>query len=216
MSLFLNTVSLGSMGRVEKVMTSANEDLKKIRFAVNRISAKLFSEQSESSVLTTYSDDDKAVWKRLRKELVAEGCSSSVIEQNMDTIKAYVRELCERGLFDEVDVGPNIGKNNQLKNFPENYYPERPVDTSWIGRQGDLLKRPALDRSPNLWFTPPKPRRTRTNLNVEDTLSKNSIRVIRPYPFRNSFEDLRCLCCPPPPIPSGFPPVPFRPEDYKC
>ncbi|KAL9039627.1 MAG: hypothetical protein Q9214_004799, partial [Letrouitia sp. 1 TL-2023] len=145
MSLFLNMLSLGSIGRVEKEMTSANEDLKKIRFAVNRIGAHLLSGHSEGSVLTTYSDDDKAIWKRLRKELIAEGCSSSVIEKNMDTIKAYVRELCERGLLDEVDAGPNNGKKSRSKDFAEEYNPYRKY------REEDFLIRQALDRSPIRW-----------------------------------------------------------------
>lgn len=135
----------------------------------------------------------------------------------MDTIKAYVRELCERGLFDEVDVGPSIGKSSQLKNFPKDYYPKRPVDTSAISRPDNLLKRPALGQRRKRFV------RTYTNLNFEDAFPKNSLRNVPPTPRRNSsFEDLKYMSFPPSPIffeglgHTFFPPLPYPLEDYKC
>ena len=104
LSLFLNMVSMGSMGVVEKHMYEAGGDLKEIRRAVNGITAHLMSSANkEGSVLTDYADDDKAVWRAFRRELVKEGFSSDVIREHKDTIQAYVIELGSRGILDNED-----------------------------------------------------------------------------------------------------------------
>lgn len=103
-SLFLNMISMGSIGRVEKRMDEAGGDLREIRLAVNGITAHLLAgKDRESSVLTNYTEDDKSVWKAFRRELVAEGFSSSIIHQHKRLIKAYIQELASRGLLDEQD-----------------------------------------------------------------------------------------------------------------
>jgi len=56
-----------------------------------------------TQVLTTYADDDRAVWKEFRRELVTDGFSSSTIRKYKGLIKAYIKELAERGLLDEDD-----------------------------------------------------------------------------------------------------------------
>ena len=105
LSLFLNMVSMGSMGIVEKQMYEARGDLKDIRRAVNGITAQFMSGASkEGSVLTDYAGDDKAVWREFRRELVKEGFSSDVIQEHKDTIKAYVQELGSRGILDDEDL----------------------------------------------------------------------------------------------------------------
>lgn len=105
LSLFLNMVSIGSMGVVEKQMYEAGGDLKDIRRAVNGITAQLMSgANKEGSVLTDYADDDKAVWRAFRRELVKEGFLSAVIREHKDTIRAYVKELGSRGILDDEDL----------------------------------------------------------------------------------------------------------------
>ena len=105
LSLFLNMVSMGSMGMVEKQMYEAGGDLKDIRRAVNGITAHLVSgANKEGSVLTDYADDDKAVWRAFRRELVKRGFSSDVIVEHKDTIQAYVQELGSRGILDDRDL----------------------------------------------------------------------------------------------------------------
>lgn len=105
LSLFLNMISIGSVGRVEKRMEEAGGDLREIKLAVNGITAHLLAgSKREGSVLTAYADDDKAVWKEFRRELVSEGFSSATIHKHKDLIKAYVRELASRGLLDERDT----------------------------------------------------------------------------------------------------------------
>ena len=108
MSLFLNMVSMGTMGRVERQMNNTGGDLKEIKAAVNGITAHLMSSSNrhEGSVLTAHADDDRAVWKEFRRELLEDGFSSSVIRKHKRLIKAYIEELGSRGLFDEED--PNM------------------------------------------------------------------------------------------------------------
>ena len=38
--------------------------------------------QTNGSIMTNYDDDDKEVWKQFRRELVAEGFSSDVLQQH--------------------------------------------------------------------------------------------------------------------------------------
>lgn len=94
LSLFVNMVSMGSIGRVEQQTESAGGDIRAIRVAINGIMAHLLSASNrEGSVPTTYADDDKAVWKEFRKELIEEGFSSSIMRKHKLLIKAYIKEL---------------------------------------------------------------------------------------------------------------------------
>ena len=104
MSSLLNMISIGTMGSVEKQMNDAGGDLKEIKEAVNGITAHLIAkDRSEGSVLTAYPEDDKAIWKELRRELIGDGFSSSVIAKHKHLIKAYIGELGARGILDDVD-----------------------------------------------------------------------------------------------------------------
>lgn len=104
LTLFMNMVSTGTMGRVEKKMDDAGGDLTEIRIAVNGITAHLMAKgQQKGSVFTTYADDDKAVCREFRRELNQEGFSSSVIHDHKKIIKAYIKELASRGVLDDID-----------------------------------------------------------------------------------------------------------------
>ena len=106
LSLFLNVVSTGSIGSVERQMEKAGGDIEEIRIAVNGIRARLSLIGNRDSILTTYEDDDKAVWKEFWKELYEEGLSSAIIEQHQPLIKDYIRELANGGLlYDETSRG---------------------------------------------------------------------------------------------------------------
>ena len=102
-SLFLNMLNLGSAGRVEHEMTQAGGELRDIRLAVNGITAYLMTGGREGSVLTEYANDERAVWKQFRRELIADGFTSSTIRKHKQVIMAYVKELGSRGLLDETD-----------------------------------------------------------------------------------------------------------------
>ena len=103
-ALFLNMVSNSSAGRVERQLDSAGGELREIRIAVNKITAQMIaSAHDDGTVLTVYSDDDTAVWKGFRRELIEDGFRSSVIEQHKGIIQAYVKELGSRGVLDEMN-----------------------------------------------------------------------------------------------------------------
>ncbi|KAL8797398.1 MAG: hypothetical protein Q9195_000553 [Heterodermia aff. obscurata] len=112
-SLFLNMLSMGSAGRVEREMTQAGGELRDIRLAVNGITAYLMSGGPEGSVLTAYANDEKAVWKEFRRELVADGFTSSTIRKHKQVIMAYVKELGSRGLLDEIDHNESAERENE-------------------------------------------------------------------------------------------------------
>lgn len=111
LSLYMNMVAAGSMGRIEKQMEEAGGDLKELKGAVNTITAKLMAgSNKEGSVLTSYADDDKAVWKEFRRELVSSGFASSFLHRNKQMIKDYFEELGRRGLLDENNTEDNIDR----------------------------------------------------------------------------------------------------------
>lgn len=103
-ALFLNMISNGTVGRVEEQMRIAGGELQEIRLAVNEITALLTaSTHHDGSVLTAYLDDDTAVWREFRRELIRDEFSSSVIEEYKEFIQEYVMELGSRGVLDEQD-----------------------------------------------------------------------------------------------------------------
>ena len=60
-SLYLNMISIGTMGSVEKQMNASGGDIRDIKQAVNGITAHLIAQDhTRGSVLTAYPDDDKA------------------------------------------------------------------------------------------------------------------------------------------------------------
>lgn len=100
-TLYLNLVSMGATGRIERHMTESGGIIRDIQRAVNTISAHMMSSGThEGSVLTSHSDDDRAVWREFRRDLIGEGFNSSVIHKHKSLIQAYVRELGSRGVWD--------------------------------------------------------------------------------------------------------------------
>ncbi|CAL8583238.1 hypothetical protein XPA_008869 [Xanthoria parietina] len=99
---FINLISVGTVGAVEKKMDQAGGDLRDIKAAVNHITAHfLATERQEGSVLTTYTNDDRDAWRELRRGLVKAGFRDSLVRKHMDTIMAYVKELGDKGVLDD-------------------------------------------------------------------------------------------------------------------
>ncbi|KAL2046600.1 hypothetical protein ABVK25_011725 [Lepraria finkii] len=121
-SLLINIVSMNTIGSVEKQMDEAGGDLRELKIELNGVAAHLMSGNSlEGSVLTTYSEDDKAVWKAFPRELIKDGIRSSVTERYNEIIKAYVKELGSRGLL-ESSRGSSVNQDEtlskRLNDFP--------------------------------------------------------------------------------------------------
>ncbi|KAL8846939.1 MAG: hypothetical protein Q9221_008007, partial [Calogaya cf. arnoldii] len=105
LTLFLNMVSLGTIGNVEEKMDKAGGDLQDIKSAVNRISAHFMATAGEeSSVLTAHTNNDRDAWRELRRRLLKAGFQDSLVRKHMDIIMAYVKELGDRGAFDTTNV----------------------------------------------------------------------------------------------------------------
>jgi hypothetical protein len=94
-SLFLNLISLDSQGRVESLRNSQLAELGEIRKPIELHMAKMNAQAPGSSV------DDKSFWKELRRELVREGYTSSALNKNKQVIQEYLKELGQRGVFDD-------------------------------------------------------------------------------------------------------------------
>ncbi|KUJ14967.1 uncharacterized protein LY89DRAFT_540000, partial [Mollisia scopiformis] len=97
-SLFLNMLAIGSQGKVEAYMDAHGEELRDIKQSLHWVTASLQARgtHEEKSILTTYPDDDKLVWKAFRKELIMEGFSSRTLGRHKKVIKKYVLEMGDR------------------------------------------------------------------------------------------------------------------------
>lgn len=105
-TLFLNLLSIDSLGQVEDYMESHGEELRELRQSLNWIVASIQARDRhmEQSILTSYTDDDKAIWKEFRRELIKEGFSSSELRKHKSIIKDYVIELGARGMLDIPEI----------------------------------------------------------------------------------------------------------------
>jgi hypothetical protein len=88
-------------------MRSNGVEVRELCLAINSTLAQLIDNgKPEGTMLTMYSEDDPAIWKELRRQLVHGGHNSNTIQENFESIKAYVRELGDRGVLDD---NRNIG-----------------------------------------------------------------------------------------------------------
>ena len=93
-SFYLNLVSMGSIGRIEKQIDEAGDDLKDIKSAVNDIATRLSTNSDhEGSVLTAYTDDAENDWKEIRRVLISKGFPTSILSKYRVLIIDYIEEL---------------------------------------------------------------------------------------------------------------------------
>ncbi|KAL9609459.1 MAG: hypothetical protein Q9167_005788 [Letrouitia subvulpina] len=139
-STLLNTVTVGSLGRIENSLNEAG--LKEIKPAIEDIARKLVaSNNREGSVLTAYPNDDTAVWKELRRELVKENVvPSDIISKNKNLITEFIRKLGERGELDEPKTEDEGNEINVETNEIDDDSNEEPCSTieSSSGESTDL------------------------------------------------------------------------------
>lgn len=58
--------------------------------------------------MTTYSNDEKRVWRALTRDLVNDGYLSAAIHHNPHLIDDYVKELGKRGVLDDATTRSRI------------------------------------------------------------------------------------------------------------
>ncbi|OAF57698.2 hypothetical protein VC83_05676 [Pseudogymnoascus destructans] len=98
----LDTIQLRESSRVATTLDNHGGQLDIILDKVDNIASRMG--QRAASLMTTYEDDDKEVWKSFRRELVAEGFSSDVLTRHKDVLRAYIRQIDQNGLLEDVLV----------------------------------------------------------------------------------------------------------------
>lgn len=99
LSVYLDTIGVSALGRVEGKL----DDFKDMKRAFDNMASEIRTGRREGSVMTTYSDDDKGVWRQFRRELIGEGYTSSTIRRFKAELKEYLKRLSEEGLLEEVE-----------------------------------------------------------------------------------------------------------------
>ncbi|KFY10342.1 hypothetical protein V491_07695, partial [Pseudogymnoascus sp. VKM F-3775] len=98
----LDTIQLRESSRVATTLDNHGGQLDVILDKVDSIASRMG--QRAASLMTTYEDDDKEVWKSFRRELVMEGFSSDVLTRHKDVLRAYIRQIDQNGLLEDAPV----------------------------------------------------------------------------------------------------------------
>ena len=91
-------MGLGSLGRIEDKLKSVPSDIQR---SIDALAAEIRAGRREGSIMTTYEDDEKDVWRQFRRELVSDGIKSSEIYKFKPQIREYLQTLAEEGLLEE-------------------------------------------------------------------------------------------------------------------
>jgi hypothetical protein len=105
-SWFLNTLQVGSLGRIEEALLDEFAEMKiRVDWITARWVANSMGEQSEWSSI---SRETKNFWKSLGKRVHKMGIDKQLLEKNKKTILDYLQEKSGRGILDDgpVDVEP--------------------------------------------------------------------------------------------------------------
>lgn len=96
---YLDTVGLGALGRIENGLNAIPD---RIQQTIDGLAAEIRAGRREGTIMTTYSDDEKDVWRQFRRELIGEGMRSSFVHKYKPLIRKYLKELAERGELEEL------------------------------------------------------------------------------------------------------------------
>lgn len=104
LSAFMSILGISSQARME------NKVLSELMDKVNDIAARMRNgDGSVSSALTTRTNDDKAVWKEFRREMLSKGVTSDDLQTYSSALMTYVVRLQRKGLLDEEEDGLSAG-----------------------------------------------------------------------------------------------------------
>ena len=96
LSAYISVLGISSQGRVE------NDVFPELLQKIDHMAAQMRRGNSSiRSALTTYEDDDKAVWRDFRRELIGTGIRSREIHKYSAALKTYLSRLQRDGLLDE-------------------------------------------------------------------------------------------------------------------
>ncbi|KAK3717818.1 hypothetical protein LTR37_005589 [Vermiconidia calcicola] len=131
LSTFLETLGLGGIGRVESKVDTIREQQDRILEAIDKFANDAALRQETASVMTDYTNDDKAVWKQLRRDLNLAGIKSSDIEKHKMMISNKLFELRQSGVI-ELDTYDNSD------NWSE-------VSITFVGHERNNYKPPTVE-----------------------------------------------------------------------
>ena len=94
---YLSVLGISSLGRIEDNIKLLPE----MRMIIDNLAADIRAGRREGSVMTTYDNDRKEVWRQFRRELISEGIQSDKIELVKHHLRSYLKRLNEAGLMDE-------------------------------------------------------------------------------------------------------------------
>ena len=96
LSAYISVLGISSQGRVE------NEVFPELLQKIDHMATQMRRGNSSiGTVLTTYDNDDKAVWREFRRELINTGIRSREIHKYSAALKTYLSRLQRDGLLDE-------------------------------------------------------------------------------------------------------------------
>jgi hypothetical protein len=125
----LRLLTASSRGSVEWPL---GKKFPRMKQSLHRMMEKKGSSHDGSSLSSSYSDDERTVWKEIRKELVRGGWGD-VVKKHRKAIKKYVKSLSWSDTFDEIPPArhESINRYPQESHRPETYSPEPyPQETS--------------------------------------------------------------------------------------
>lgn len=130
LSTYLNTVGILTLGRLEKrtekvpeiaeAVKRVEKGLQEMTRAIDERASEMRAGRREASILSTYSNDDKDVWKQFRGELIRAGFKSASVHKYRHQLKSYLKMLHENGRLDEEEPAPvNPGHDRIAANVVE-------------------------------------------------------------------------------------------------
>jgi ankyrin repeat protein len=100
LSEFLQTVGLGSLGRIEQKVKDIKDHLPNILGKLDQLYAEFRIMGDRESVLSDHPNDEKLVWKTFRSKLNNAGFTSQMLREHEAAIFLRIRELTGCGLLD--------------------------------------------------------------------------------------------------------------------
>ena len=138
LKLQINALGTSSLGRMEDNVKLLPE----MKIIIDKLAAEIRAGRREGSVMITYENDRKEVWRQFRRESISEGIQSDNIGLVKHHLRSYLKGLNEAGLMDEempeeingLEYTPTEGKGLAERDAHEN-----PQSKPFLlGLKGDL------------------------------------------------------------------------------
>ncbi|KAE9372660.1 hypothetical protein N431DRAFT_375922 [Stipitochalara longipes BDJ] len=145
LSLNLRLLTPSSRGSVEWPL---GKQFPGMQQSLHWMMAKISSSHDGSNLSSSYSDDEKTVWKEIRRGLVRDGWSRRDVKKHRKAIKEYVKNVGWSDTFD--DTPPS--SNPSLHREPQDHYPRQPYTSDSFSQENF-----SQDSLPPQNYAPPPP-----------------------------------------------------------